>query len=159
MKNHSFLIDLFKEYIKLNANSKLLLVGEGPKQEEIKNKIVDLDLTDKVFLLGKRLDVNKIYSALDIYIMPSISEGLSISICEAQVNGLKCYTSTGVDKASNITGNVEFISLTEGANKWVDIISKNDNSRDNLVLNKIPDEFNSKKSYNKIYEFYMQNKG
>lgn len=156
VKNHEFLIDFFKIYSDNNPKSKLVLVGVGPKLESIKDKVRVLGLNDKVLFLGKRTDVNKIYSALDLYIMPSFSEGLSISLCEAQINGLKCYTTDGVDKTSNITGNVDFISLDEGCKKWVDIISKDINDRHNFVLNKIPDEYVSSKSYKKIYDYYCK---
>lgn len=156
VKNHEFLIDFFKDYSDKNPKSKLVLVGVGPRGEIIKEKVRTLGLSEKVLFLGKRTDVNKIYSALDLYIMPSFSEGLSISLCEAQINGLKCYTTDGVDKTSNITGNVDFISLDEGSNKWMEIISKNNNSRDKFVLDKIPDEFDSNKSYKKIYDYYMK---
>ena len=108
----------------------------------------------KVIFLGKKVDANKYYSAMDIYIMPSISEGLSIALCEAQVNGLKCYTSDGVDKQSNISGNVEFLSLSQSPKEWAEHILKSNNSRDENVLEKIPEEFDAKKSYKKIYKFY-----
>ena len=155
-KNHNFLIDIFQEYIKLNKNSKLLLIGDGYLREKIEEKIEKLALSDKVLLLGDRTDVNKLYSAIDIYVMPSLYEGLSISLCEAQVNGLRCYTSTRVDTNSNITNNVEFLSLKKSAKEWAEHIFKNDNTRDKDVINKIPDEFNDKKSYNKLFEYYIE---
>ncbi|MCI6266623.1 MAG: glycosyltransferase [Erysipelotrichaceae bacterium] len=157
VKNHDFLLDIFNEMLKENSNLRLILVGEGPNQEKIKNKVNELKIQNNVVFLGKRMDVYKIYSALDIYIMPSFSEGLSISLLEAQVNGLKCYTSNNVDKNSNITGNVEFLSLDQSSEDWAKYILNQDNSRDEKVLNKIPDEFNAKKSYEEVYKFYQDN--
>lgn len=157
VKNHNFIIDVFKEYLQFNKNSLLLLVGEGPLKDLIKNKVKYYDIEDKVLFLGKRYDTDKLYSAMDCYVMPSFSEGLSISLCEAQVNGLKCYTTDGVDKDSNITGNVEFLSLNKPPKEWAEYIYKSNNKRDKDVLNKIPDEFNSKKSYQKVFEFYQNN--
>lgn len=154
VKNHTFLIDVIYELNKLNENIKLILIGVGILEDSIKKKVEELDLTDKVIFLGKKVDANKYYSAMDIYIMPSISEGLSIALCEAQVNGLKCYTSDGVDKQSNISGNVEFLSLEKTPKEWAEHILKSNNSRDENVLKKIPEKFDAKKSYNKIYKFY-----
>lgn len=156
-KNHSYLIDIFYEYLKLNKKTKLVLVGEGTLQDSIINKVKELNIKEKVIFLGKRTDVNELLSSFDLYLMPSKYEGLSIALVEAQVNGLKCYTSTGVDKTSNITGNVEFISLEENPKKWAEIIYNSNNNRDLNVIHKIPDEFNDKKSYEKVYEFYENN--
>lgn len=152
-KNHTFLIDIFKEYFKLNNNSKLVLVGEGYLKKEIEEKVKSLNLIENVIFLGKRLDVNLLYSAMDIYVMPSLYEGLSISLCEAQINGLRCYTSDSVDKSSDITGNVEFISLKDDALTWAKKINEN-HFRDKYVLKKIPEEFISERSYKKIFDFY-----
>lgn len=156
-KNIPYLIDIFYKYQLDNPNSKLVLVGEGSLKNIIEEQINNYQLNDKVLLLGKRLDTNKIYSAFDLFIMPSLYEGLSISLIEAQVNGLKCYTSNNVDKNSNITGNVEFLSLEQPPEDWAKYILNKDNSRDDKVLDKIPDEFNAKKSYEKVYKFYQNN--
>lgn len=154
VKNHKFLIDIIYELNKLNKKIKLILIGVGQLQESIQKKVEELSLTEKVIFLGKKIDANKYYSAMDVYIMPSISEGLSIALCEAQINGLKCYTSDGVDKQSNISGNVEFLSLSKQPKEWAEHILNSNNSRDENVLEKIPEEFDAKNSYLKIYKFY-----
>ena len=156
-KNPLFLIDVFNEYKKENKNAKLISVGEGSFKEQMLVKIKEYKIENDVIFLGKRHDVHKIYSAFDIYLMPSLYEGLSISLIEAQVNGLKCYASDGVDKASNITGNVEFISLKKTAKEWAKIILKNKNKRDISVSEKIPEEFKAVKSYEKVFQFYKDN--
>ena len=153
VKNHSFLIDIFNEYLKINPKSLLLLIGEGLLKEKIELKAKNLNIESNVIFAGKRKDVNKIYSASDVYIMPSISEGLSMALCEAQVNGLKCFTSDGIDKKSNISGNVEFISLKKDEKYWAEYIFKN-LSRDYNVLDKIKDEYTLKKSCETMYNYY-----
>lgn len=155
-KNIPYLIDIFYKYQLDNPDSKLVLVGEGSLKNIIEEQINNYQLNDKVLLLGKRLDTNKIYSAFDLFIMPSLYEGLSISLIEAQINGLKCYTSDNVDKNSNITGNVKFLSLDQSPKEWAKYILNQDNSRDNKVLDKIPDEFNAKKSYEKVFKYYIE---
>lgn len=154
-KNHSFLIDIFNEYVKLNKNCKLVLVGEGRLQEQIKNKVKKLELSNKVLFLGKRTDSNKLYSLFDVYVMPSLFEGLSISIIEAQANGLQCYTSTDVDKNSNITGNVNFLPLTLAPEQWAKKISEKDNKRDERIYEKIPEIYDIEYTVSKLTKIYI----
>lgn len=155
-KNHNFLIDVFYEYQHLNSKGKLVLVGEGSLLDEMKSKVKILNLQDKVLFLGKRDDTDKIYSAIDVFVMPSWFEGLSISIVEAQVNGLKCYTSTNVDRESDVSGNVEFLSLDKGAKYWAEKILENDNSRDEQALEKIPDKFKIEETIKVLTNIYEE---
>ena len=71
-KNHDFLLDVFKEINKKNSNSVLLLAGQGPLEEEIRLKTQTLNLKDKVIFLGQRNDANKLYQAMDIFLLPSL---------------------------------------------------------------------------------------
>lgn len=153
-KNHKFLIDTFYEYQKLENNSKLVLVGEGYLQEKLKEQVKNLDLQEKVLFLGRRNDTERIYSAMDIFIMPSWYEGFSIAIVEAQTNGLKCYTSTNVAEESNIIGNVEFLPLDKGAKYWAEEIYKNDNLRNKNAIKEIPKEFKIEETVKVLSEFY-----
>lgn len=156
-KNVLFLLDIFNEILKLDTNMILVLTGEGSLRDEISKKIEEYNISNKVILLGKRTDAYKIYSAYDIFLMPSLYEGLSISLIEAQISGLKCYTSDSVDVKSNITGNVEFLSLKKSPREWAEYIIKQNNARDRDVVEKIPEEFNAQKSYEKVFDFYKKN--
>lgn len=156
VKNQSFLIDIFYEYQKLESNAKMILIGKGKLEESLKEQTRKLGIEDKVLFLGKRMDVYKIYSAMDIFVMPSLFEGLSVSIVEAQANGLKCYTSTGVDKDSDVTGNVTFLDLVEGARKWAEKIKHSDNKRDEQGITKIPKQFSLKENSKRLEEFYRE---
>ena len=113
-KNHKFAIDVFNMYTKIDENSVLLLVGRGNTEEEIKKQVHEYRLQDKVKFLGVRKDVADIYSASDLFILPSLFEGLGIVLIEAQTNGLKCLVSTNVPKEVNITDEVVFMSLEDG---------------------------------------------
>lgn len=119
-KNHTFLIDIFNEVHKLKENSILLLIGQGPLQEKIKQKVDNLGLSNSVKFLGQRDDVNEIYQALDIFLLPSLYEGLGMVLIEAQASGLPCVTSTEVPSVVKVTNNLEFIGLNEESEKWVD---------------------------------------
>lgn len=155
-KNPLFLVDIFNEYQKKNKNSVLIMVGEGSLEKDVRKKIDEYGISNKVFLLGKRMDTYKIYSAMDVFVMPSLFEGLSISLIEAQVNGLNCLVSNNVDKDCNISGNVKFVSLKGncGYEEWSRIAMEDATKRDTNVLKKIPDKYNSKKCYNKVYKYY-----
>ena len=78
-KNHSFLIDVFKSVHDKNRNSKLLLVGTGNGQSNIREKVDNLGLSDSVIFLGNRGDVNRILQAMDVFLFPSLYEGLPLS--------------------------------------------------------------------------------
>lgn len=125
-KNHSFLIDIFDELLKINKNYKLLLIGDGNTREEIEKKVKTLKLEDSVRFLGVRKDVKNILQGLDLFILPSIFEGLPVTLVEAQGAGLKCFISDSVTREIDLEcGLTEFISLSKSAREWAEIIDKN----------------------------------
>lgn len=75
-KNHEFLIDVFEEAIKQDNNMYLILVGQGPLEDKIKEMAKEKGIEDKILFLGQRNDVNKLYQAMDIFVLPSLYEGL-----------------------------------------------------------------------------------
>ena len=75
-KNHDFLIDIFNELIKKNDNSILILIGQGPLLNDMKQKVRDLKIEDKVKFIGQIRDVEKYYNIMDVFLFPSIYEGL-----------------------------------------------------------------------------------
>lgn len=118
-KNHDFLIDIFNQLHKENDKYHLLLVGQGEEKENIEKKVNDLSLERNVTFLGVRNDVADLMQAMDIFLFPSVFEGLGIVLIEAQTSGLKCFTSKKVVPCDvDITGLVEFIDLKETAEQW-----------------------------------------
>ena len=119
-KNHSFLIDVFSCLCKEEPACSMLLVGGGDMalQTNIKKKVTEMALSEKVKFLGKRTDVSELLNAFDVFLFPSIHEGLPLVIVEAQANGLMCLLSDGISKEVAITENVNFISLKEPAEVW-----------------------------------------
>ena len=93
---------------------------------------------------------------MDVFVMPSLYEGLSISLVEAQVNGLMCLVSNNIDRDCNISGNVEFIDLknNSNANEWSKIALEKTRVRDEKVIEKIPIKYNSNECFNKVYSYY-----
>lgn len=108
-KNHEFLIDVFKEVYQENNNTVLILIGNGPLEEKIKNKVKEIGIEKSVKFLGVKDNVNEYMQAMDMFLFPSLYEGLGIVAIEAQCSGLKCLVSTDVPKEVEITDNIKFI--------------------------------------------------
>lgn len=121
-KNHEFLIEIFKEINNLYSNSILLLVGDGDEKERIKSKVNNLNLEDNVKFLGVRNDIPDLLQAFDIFLFPSLNEGLGIVAIESQAAALKTIVSNGVPKEVEITNYVDFISLEKSALEWAEQI-------------------------------------
>ena len=110
-KNHTFLVDVFKEYHKKNPDSKLLLIGTGPLEEKIKAKVEKLNLMDSVLFLGQREDTNKLYSVMDVFCLPSLYEGLPVVGIESQSAGLPCVYSDKVTIEADAANNTYYASI------------------------------------------------
>lgn len=124
-KNHIFLIDIFYELFKINNNYKLLLIGTGIKEEDIKKKVKKLGLQDNVVFAGFRTDVNRCMQAMDIFLFPSLYEGLGLVLVEAQALGLPCFaTKNTIPEEVKINANFEFVNLN--SSEWTDKIIKCD---------------------------------
>lgn len=121
-KNHVFLIDIFNEVSKKCSNAHLLLVGNGDLKANIEKKVHDLGLENKVSFLGVRSDVSQILQAMDVFLFPSLYEGLPVSVIEAQATGIKCVLSDTIDNEVDVTNNVAFLSLDNTAEEWCDKI-------------------------------------
>lgn len=95
-KNHKFLIKVFSEVKKSRPEAKLLLVGQGPLEEKIKEQVEELKLKNDVVFAGQRSDVNKLYSAMDVFVLPSLYEGFGMVAIEAQCANLPTVVSSRV---------------------------------------------------------------
>ena len=122
-KNHDFLIKIFNELLKKDVNQKLFLVGEGELNKQIQDQVATLGLEQKVFFLGSRNDVNELLQGMDVFLFPSLFEGLPVSFVEAQASGVHCFISDGIPKeAILIPENVSVLSLNESAVQWANKI-------------------------------------
>lgn len=118
-KNHKFLLDIFKEVYKKDSNAVLLLVGDGEKRQEIVDTIVRYGIKDNVILTGVRADVHKLYSVMDVFLLPSLFEGMPNTVIEAQANGLRCVVADSITKEANVTGLVKYLPLNHEIDRWV----------------------------------------
>lgn len=111
-KNHEYLLKLFYSIHKLNNNTVLMLVGDGQLKQNIERMTDELGLVDNVIFVGTVEDVEKYYSAMDMFVLPSLYEGLPMAGVEAQCSGLKCFFSDTITEEINIM-NAEFFPLKE----------------------------------------------
>lgn len=123
-KNHTFIIDVFNEVHKEDNNTILLLAGQGPLEPKIKEKVIELGLEESVKFLGQRNDIEDLYQAFDIFLFPSIYEGLGLVLIEAQSSGLNCVASTEVPSKAKITNLLTFLDLDGNFNEWTNTIIK-----------------------------------
>ena len=119
-KNHGFLLDIFKEVLIQKPNAKLLLVGDGPNRKAIENKADKLEIRQSVIFVGFRSDVHKLLQAMDVFVFPSLFEGLPVTLIEAQANGLPCVASNTVSSEVRLTDLVEFITLETPPINWAE---------------------------------------
>lgn len=117
-KNHKFLIDIFNEIHKLEQNSMLLMAGKGPLTEKIKEMVDELGLNNSVKFLGQRNDTSELYQAFDVFLLPSLYEGLPVVGVEAQASGLLCYLSNDMTKETKILESTVFMSLHNSSKEW-----------------------------------------
>ena len=116
-KNHMFLLEVFQRIHSIEHNTKLVLVGSGPLEEQIRTKAQNLDILSSIIFAGVRSDVPNLLSAMDAFIMPSFYEGMPNTVIEAQATGLPCIIADTITKEANITGLVEYLPLGD-ANLW-----------------------------------------
>lgn len=156
-KNHLFLLDVFAEYNRLVSNSILLLIGEGNLYQEVHNKICELGLDRNVLMLGMRDDVPDLLNCMDVFVLPSLSEGLGIVFIEAQINGLPCLASDNVPKESNILGKIEYKSLSDSTENWArSIVKLTQGTKREVDLAEIQDKgYDMYYESKKIEDFYL----
>ena len=118
-KNHIFLVKILKKLKEKNKCIKLLLIGEGTLKEQIEKEVIHEGLQKDVIFVGNTYNVNEFYQAMDAFVLPSFFEGLPIVLIEAQVSGLRCFTSKErVSKEADISGRTEYIKLENNPEEW-----------------------------------------
>lgn len=121
-KNHAFLLEVFSEYLKINGKSILMLVGGGELESAIKQKASELGISDKIIFTGVRSDVPALLSAMDVFVFPSLYEGMPNTVIEAQATGLPCLISDTITREADITGLVHYLPLGD-AGTWAHLVA------------------------------------
>ncbi|MCI7714019.1 MAG: glycosyltransferase [Lactobacillus johnsonii] len=124
-KNQEFLIKIANELKKKKINFKIIVVGQGEEKENLKRLITQLNVSNNVMLVGQQNDMQAWYSAFDLFLFPSRFEGLSVSLLEAQANGVPILASDRVSPNEiKINDNIKFMSLSEDPKVWAEKILK-----------------------------------
>ena len=154
-KNHEKILSIFNEVLEQEPKSILLLVGEGNQKKNILKNIKENNMEDNVYLTGNLSNVEEALFAMDVFLFPSMYEGLGIALIEAQASGLYCIASNKVPIETNITGNVNFIDLDFSSKIWSNEVLKARGKRVNKTqeineydIDKTSEEI--KKIYNKM---------
>lgn len=122
-KNHIFMIELIEKLYRNNKNIKLFFVGEGPLMGEMQALVREKHLENVIIFLGVRKDLFNLLQAYDLFLFPSVSEGLGIALIEAQASGLNCIVSEEIPDIACITHHVQKISLLDKIS-WIKEIEK-----------------------------------
>lgn len=161
-KNHQYLVKILEHYSKIDLSQwKMILVGEGPLQDSIQTLVRESGLTDHVIFLGSRTDVNELYSAADMFVFPSLHEGLGIVVVEAQASGLPCIVSNAVPPEADMGVNLlNTLNLRDSLEKWGQtIIAKKQDTvaRDSQKDTILNGKYNIKRIAGQMQEFYLEN--
>lgn len=122
-KNHQFLVELFAAYHKENPQSRLLLVGDGELFEAVQQQCTQLGIREAVIMVGSKTNTEDYYQTMDIFVFPSLWEGLPVSVVEAQANGLICLLSDVITRDVDLTDQVKYLSLNEKS-RWINEIAR-----------------------------------
>lgn len=160
-KNHRFILEIFAEVVKQESQAFLLLVGEGIMKAEIEEQASQMGLKNQIIFAGSRSDIPKIMmGVMDVFILPSLNEGLPMVGIEAQAAGLPIVLSDVVtEEVIKDKLFVRRISLSESASVWADQIltlknSKSIISQENSISILEKSEFNISHSIKELIKIY-----
>lgn len=155
-KNYPFLIKVFQKFSSHNK-ARLILIGDIENDKEIQNLIDNHGVRANIICTGKVKDVYKYYSAMDVFFFPSLYEGLSVSLIEAQSTGLVCIVSENVDKESAVSDLVRFVNIndmTEALKELQNCFDHRDYERNSVIFNQ---SYDIEKSSAKMLSYYKDN--
>ena len=157
-KNQTFLLKAFALAAKKNPNTVLLIAGDGELRTDLKKNATALGLDNHVQFLGLRDDIPELLQAADIFVLPSLFEGLPGGAIEAQAAGLPCLLSDTVTRETKVTNNVEFLPIDEGPDVWAErIVNCRAYSRSDAIDNVRRAGYDIVDAAGKLAEFYAAN--
>ena len=122
-KNHEYLVKIMKEVKAKKLNVRLLLVGEGPDEDQIRSLVAESNLEDCIIFYGTSSKVNELFQAMDVFVLPSHFEGLPIVGVEAQASGLPVVFSDQITREVKLIDSVRFLPITDNSvYNWTDQI-------------------------------------
>lgn len=154
-KNHAFLIDVFAGVVERRRDATLLLVGTGDLRPCIEQRVSELGITDNVMFLGQRSEANQLYQAFDVFVLPSLYEGLCLVGIEAQRAGLPCLLSDQITREVNVTNSVQFLSLADKT-AWVSELCALEQNKDRHRAPDCFSNYNIEEAAKRLVERYCR---
>lgn len=157
-KNHPFLLEIFAALLKKEPDAILLLVGGGENMPKIQDKARALGISEHVRFLGVRSDVAELMQAMDVFVFPSLYEGLPVTMVEAQAAGLPCLISDKVPPECILTeGLVDVLPLSESPETWAEkILEKRELPRTDRRAEIAAHGFDITTEAAKLEKFYLE---
>lgn len=119
-KNYPFGVSVFARVLQKRPDAKMVLIGNGELVPAIRQQVADLGITQSVLFAGQFSDMDKYYAAMDVFLFPSLYEGLGIVAVEAQCSGLRVVASDTVPQIARVTDRMQFLSLEQPLEDWAD---------------------------------------
>ncbi len=155
VKNQIFILNLMPDILKQRPDAVLMLIGDGDDREMLQNTARELKIQDKVIFVGNTTNVQNYLSAMDVFVFPSLYEGLPLSILEVQANGLPCIISDTVPPDVFLTDLIHPLSLKNDKEKWInEILAVNRNTKTDYPLQLKNAGFDIHTAMKKVYEIY-----
>ena len=155
VKNHEFILKIFKRVIEIRPDSVLLLVGDGEGLDDFKNKVAESGLNKCVVILSNRTDVPQLLKAMDVFLFPSLFEGLGNALIEAQAAGIRCVASKNVPESAFVSDLVYPMDLSDSLEKWCDAVL---DTNKHGVYNDRMGEYDIKSSVRELERLYLKGK-
>lgn len=150
-KNHIFLVNCFAKLLETKSNAILLLIGSGPTKEQVLQVAMQLGISDKIIILSKRTDIPQLLKCMDVFLFPSLFEGLSVTLVEAQASGLRCVISDKIESYNMLTNNIIQVSLESSTDEWCKAIL---NTEIKTVVHRSITEFDMEKVVVQLSKLY-----
>ena len=155
VKNQVFILKLMPEILKQRDNAVLMLIGDGDDRQILENTAKELGVYDKVIFVGNVTNVQDYLSAMDVFVFPSLYEGLPLSILEVQANGLPCIISDTVPPDVFLTDLIHPLSLKDPGSDWINKILSVNRQPDKDYSNELKASgFDLETAMEKVYSIY-----
>ena len=156
-KNQKYAVEILAECRKKNFPAKLILIGEGPLMETVRQQVEELQLQEYVIFTGLQKNVVPFYQAMDFFLLPSFYEGLPGVAVEAQASGLRGILSDAITTETAMTSLMEFLNVQEPAEVWADrIMACGHYERQNTLKEMQEAGFDVKNLAKRLQDFYLR---
>ena len=158
-KNQRFIVDVFERLSAIRTDAVLMLVGTGSMQDEIKALVDEKGLKDKVLFLGNRRDVAELYQAMDVFLMPSLFEGLGIVGVEAQAAGTPVVCTDTLPIEINVSPLIYRMSLNKSVEEWATAVlnaAENPQRHKNMKQYIVKADYDMDALAEKMEHFYLE---